>query len=748
MAVRTLQLLSTYPDSEMNPSFCKPTLLAVAAAAALTCALPTGATPRTTGTDSTVQQPAQDTGHALVQLQGEPLSTYVKTKPPRGKKIDFDQSTVKSYRAQLLALRNDFKSWLRVNVPNASVTGEFDIALNAVAVKLGGASLAQVAAAPMVRSAEYQGLYYPTAADPDLAIIKAVQAWGAGGAAGAGAGVRVAIVDSGIDNGHPCFSDTGYPVVARLGPPQLTNNKVIVAKVFNNKSPSRRYTPEAIDSHGTHVAGTVACNFETPTVVDGVTLPYRMSGVAPRALLGNYNVFPSDVGNARSEDIVNALEAAYEDGFDVANMSLGGGASGRRDLLTIAVDNLDRANMVVAVSAGNSGPGARTVGSPGSAARALTAGASSVGHSIVHLLTVGAASIPGVKGDFGAGPVTAPLRVLLDAASPFNGLAQACVPFTAGSLNGAIALISRGTCDFSAKLRNVQAAGGVGAVVVNREPGAFVMGQNGDALPQPTIPGFMVDPVAYGAALKAADGATTTLPSLGTYTADASANDVIAGFTSEGPTDVDFRVKPDVMAPGVNVVSSIPRSYCGGAPCFAFFNGTSMAAPHLAGSAAVLRAAYPDWSAADVRSAIVNTADRKVIKPLAGGGVVVDANKVGTGRENLQAAVGAKVALDPVSVSFGAVPSGSGQLLTRSVTVTNLSGAAQTYSFSVTEPSGAGAVFAGPAQTLNLASGATGTVLVSMSAQRGIAAGNRQAVLQISAAGAVIANAMLYALIQ
>ena len=150
----------------------------------------------------------------------------------------------------------------------------------------------------------------------------------------------------------------------------------------------------------------------------------------------------------------------------------------------------------------------------------------------------------------------------------------------------------------------------------------------------------------------------------------------------------------------------------------------------------------------DVRSAIVNTADRQVIKPLTGGGVVVDANKVGTGRENLQAAFGAKVALDPVSVSFGAVPSGSGQSLTRSVTVTNLSGAVQTYLFTVTEPSGAGVVFAGPAQTLNLASGATGTVLVSMSAQRGIAAGNRQAVLQISAAGAVIANAMLYALIQ
>ena len=337
-----------------NSSFCKPTLLAVAAAATLTCALPTGATPRTTGTDSTVQQPAQDIGHALVQLEGEPLSTYVKTKPPRGKKIDFDQSTVKSYRAQLSALRNAFKVWLRINVPNASVTGEFDIALNAVAVKLGGASLAQVSAAPMVRYAEYQGLYYPTAADPDLAIIKAVQAWGAGGAAGAGAGVRVAIVDSGIDNGHPCFSDIGYPVVARLGPPQLTNNKVIVAKVFNNKSPSRRYTPEAIDSHGTHVAGTVACNFETPTVVDGVTLPYRMSGVAPRALLGNYNVFPSDVGDARSEDIVNALEAAYEDGFDVANMSLGGGTSVALDTAVLNASQT-AAKVKFALAAGNDG---------------------------------------------------------------------------------------------------------------------------------------------------------------------------------------------------------------------------------------------------------------------------------------------------------------------------------------------------------------------------------------------------------
>jgi minor extracellular serine protease Vpr len=726
----------------------RPTPRRIAVAAFSVLALAAAGAHAAQRSDATSPRATQDMSYALVQLDGEPLATYSKTRPPRGKKIDFDNSSVKSYRAQLSALRNDYKAWLRANVPQASISGEFDISLNAVSVKLNGATLAQVAGAPMVRTAQYQGLYYPNAADPDLALIKAGDAWAQnGGAASAGAGIKVAIVDSGIDSGHPCFADTGYATQTQTGDRSFTNNKVIVARVFNNKTPSRKYTPEAVDSHGTHVAGTVACNFETPTSVDGVTLPYSMSGVAPRALLGNYNVFPGTVGSARSEDILNALEAAYADGFDVANMSLGGGAKGIQDLLTVAVDNLDRANMVVSISNGNEGPGYRTVGSPGSAARGLTAGASSVGHALVHQLSVGALSVPAVKGEFGSGPVTAPLRVLLDAASPFNGLSEACAPFTAGSLAGSIALITRGTCDFTVKLRNVQAAGGVGAVVLNREPGAFTMGQNGEAN-QPTIPGFMVDPVAWGAALKAADGQSTTLPLLGTYQFDQAANDVIGDFTSWGPTDVDFRVKPDVMAPGVNIVSSIPRSYCGGAPCFAFLNGTSMAAPHLAGSAAIVRQQHPDWSAAEVRSAIVNTADRGVVKGLDNTTILVDANKVGTGRENLLAAVGAKVALDPVSLSFGAVPSGGGNTLQGAVTLTNISGASQTVTLSVAEPAGAGVAFSVPAAPITLAAGESRAVTVVLSAQKGAAAGHKQAVLQVRSGQSVAAQAMLYTLIK
>jgi minor extracellular serine protease Vpr len=351
--------------------------------------------------------------------------------------------------------------------------------------------------------------------------------------------------------------------------------------------------------------------------------------------------------------------------------------------------------------------------------------------------------VPSIKGDFGDGPVTAPLRVLLDATSQFNGLSQACVPFTVGSLAGRIALITRGTCDFAVKLRNVQTAGGVGAIVLNREPGAFIMGTNDDPV-QPTIPGFMVDPVAYGALLKAADGQSTTLPLLGIYQFDAALNDRIADFTSWGPTDVDLRVKPDVMAPGVNVVSSIPRSYCGGAPCFAFFNGTSMASPHLAGSAAIVRQQHPDWSAAQVRSAVVNTADRGVVRSLDGSAVINDANKVGAGRENLLSAVAAKVGLDPVSVSFGAVPAGSGQVLSSKVVLSNLSAASLTLTLQVVDAAGSGASFSVPSAAITLAAGESATVAVTLAAQKGAAPGDKQAVLQVSSGGQVVAHAMLY----
>jgi subtilisin family serine protease len=181
------------------------------------------AVPAATGASDSLNNRAQeDKTCAIIQLKGDALSTYEKTQPARGKKIDFTSNAVKSYRARLAALRNDFKAWLRENAVQAKVTGEFDISLNAVSVQLNGVPLETIARAPQVLSAQYEILYYPNVEDPDLTLIHAVEAWALdGGPANAGAEVKVAVIDTGIDINHPCFSDAGYPARAQLGGPPV-----------------------------------------------------------------------------------------------------------------------------------------------------------------------------------------------------------------------------------------------------------------------------------------------------------------------------------------------------------------------------------------------------------------------------------------------------------------------------------------------------------------------------------------------
>ena len=519
---------------------------------------------------------------------------------------------MKAERTALKAVRDDFRRWLKANAPKAQITSEMDIAVHAVGVKLNGTTLATLRTAPMVRHAELQGIFRSAAHDdPDLGLINANEAWTAvGGAANAGAGVKVAVIDSGIDASHPCFDDAGYAAQTQLGDTSLTNNKVIVAKVFHNNAKKFGFDASAVDSHGTHVAGTIACNAHTPAVINGVDIPYDPSGVAPRALLGNYNVFPGDTGSARSEDILDALDEAYEDGFDVANMSLGGARNdgGGAFLLDNAIDNLDRANMVVAVAAGNEGPGYFTVHYPGAAPRALTAGASTVGHSIVNIVTVDGTDYEAVVGDFASitSDVSGPLAVVPGASVYPHGVNLACdAPFEtlpAGTdLTGKIALLGRGDCDFTVKVRNAQNAGAIGVIMVNRVPGEapFVMSHNG-LEPQPTIPAVMVS-LEDGAIIDDHAGDPTTIHALGVYVTRPEDTNLMAGFSSQGPTHGDLLIKPDVVAPGADIVSSFPQHHCDPLPpegCWSFLGGTSMATPHLAGTAAVVRGDHPSWTAA------------------------------------------------------------------------------------------------------------------------------------------------------
>ena len=632
-----------------------------------------------------------DTSSAIVQLKGDPLGIHSATKPAPGKKIDFNNYTVRSYRAQLSAGRNDFRRWLRANASRARITSQYDISLNAVAVQLNGTPLETIAAAPMVERAEYNALYHPNLSE-SYKIINAEGAWTAtGGRAGAGSGIKIGDIDTGIDNNHPFFDPTGFsypPGFPKCDAADSTAHtpdenceyvspKVIVAKVFYNKAHQQGLDAQAIQDHGTHTAGIAAGVTGKTAVVNGVSID-DMSGIAPGAFLGNYNVFPGGVLNARSEDILNAVDAAVADGMDVLNLSLGGGYHGNNDLLAIGLDNAVDAGVVVAVAAGNSGPGPGTLESPGRARKIITVGASTNEHFVGQPFTYpagGGTTIGAAVGDFPALPTAS--YDLFDTHS--NG----CTSVDPGA-SGKLAIIDRGACTFSTKVRSAIAAGALGVLVINNvagDPTAMAKdGGGGDDLPAVMIG------LNEGAALRAS-GATTASAEATFQEFITTNKDILAGFSSQGPTNVDLAVKPDLTSVGVNVLSSItcvgkPDTCPGDGSGWAFFSGTSMSTPHIAGSAAVLLDLHPDWSPAQVKSALSNRADL-VVKDAQTGIHDIGPTAQGAGRENLSVAADATTWLDPVSASFGRVTIGHPTSFT--ITLSNPTGSDETFSVSKTK---------------------------------------------------------------
>src|SRR4029077_5622475 len=521
-----------------------------------------GGSPRpNANADAFNRGPDMDQSSAVVQLKGDPISTNPSTKPAHGRKIDFKGQAVRSYRAQLNQKRNEFKRWLRSNAPRARVTGEYDVSLNAVAVQLNGTPLATIAAAPMVQSAEYNVLYHPTLSESHF-IISADAAWtAAGGRATAGAGIKIGDIDTGIDETHPFFDPNGFTYPE--GFPKCdaadsashhedqdcnyVSEKVIVAKVFYNKAHNQGLDAQAIQDHGTHTAGIAAGVTGKTAVVNGVSID-DMSGIAPGAWLGNYNVFPGGVLNARSEDILNAVDAAIEDGMDVLNLSLGGSYHGNNDLLAHGLDNAVDAGLVVAVAAGNSGPGQGTLESPGRARKVITVGGSTNQHFVGQPFTYpsgGGTTIGAAVGDFDPLP-TASFDL-------FDTHSDGCASVDPGA-SGKLAIIDRGTCTFSQKVANANAAGAVGVLIINNvagDPTAMARTSGFDD----NIPAVMIG-LNEGAALRAS--AATTAQATDVLQDFITTNaDILAGFSSQGPTSVDLAIKPDATSVGVNVLSSI-----------------------------------------------------------------------------------------------------------------------------------------------------------------------------------------------
>jgi subtilisin family serine protease len=410
-------------------------------------------------------------------------------------------------------------------------------------------------------------------------------------------------------------------------------------------------------------------------VVNGVTID-DMSGIAPGAWLGNYNVFPGGVLNARSEDILNAVDEAIEDGMDVLNLSLGGGYHGNNDLLAMGLDNAVDAGLVVAVAAGNSGPGQGTLQSPGRARKIITVGGSTNQHFVGQPFTYpagGGTTVGAAVGEFD--PLPAASFDLFDTHS--NG----CTSVDPGA-SGKLAIIDRGSCTFSQKVANANAAGAVAVLIINNVAGdpiamARTAGFNDD------LPAVMISK-NDGAALRASGETTASaVATFQEFVTPANA-DIAYGSSSQGPTLVDFAVKPDIASVAVNVLSSIT---CVGKPAgcpddgsgWAFFTGTSMATPHIAGGSAVLLQLHNDWSPAQVKSTLVNRADL-VVKDAVTGTHDVGPTLQGGGRENLSVAADATTWMDPVSASFGRVTVGHPTPVT--ITLYNPTGTDQTFAVS------------------------------------------------------------------
>jgi subtilisin family serine protease len=338
--------------------------------------------------------------------------------------------------------------------------------------------------------------------------------------------------------------------------------------------------------------------------------------------------------------------------------------------------------------------------------------------------------------------------VVTDAsATATGGLSTACAALPAGSLTNEIAVVSRGTCNFIDKVRNTYAAGAVGVIVVNNQPGdPIAMGNNSESN-IPPIPGYMIG-LSDRAAIMAQEGQSATLVKVGFYQHDPAKDMITYSASSWGPTGIDYRVKPNLVAPGENVLSSVPHHACATPPCFAFFNGTSMASPHLAGTAAIVRQLHPTWTAAQVRSAIANTADLNKVRAhnIAGNPITNDVNRIGNGLLNVADAINAKVAIEPVNISFDAIPAGSGQSRTRAVKLTNLTGSSLPLSVSVRNTTGTGVTFTLDTASATLAPGASKVVNVTATATKSAAprVDGYQAWLWLEIGGTEVAHAPLF----
>jgi len=510
----------------------------------------------------------------------------------------------------------------------------------------------------------------------------------------AGAGIKIGMIDSGIDVNNPAFSDAlpavdGFPKVLAAADRQFTNAKIIVAKNYTPLLPDGG-DPDANDRDGHGTGTALAAAGGTAATPYGV-----VTGVAPKAYLGSYKVLDSKGGT--SDVIAKAIDDAVADGMDVLNISLGAYVTSYSDISTsevgmAAIENATKAGVIVVIAAGNNGPAAGTISDYGHAPDAITIGAihndRSLGYGII---ADGAASAYQAFAGDGPEPGQVISGTLLEV-TRLDASGLACSPLKPGSASGEIVLVMRGTCTFEAKLNDV-AAGGAAAIIVydNTVEGPF-----GPSVGAATLPALFLTN-ADGLDLKSRAAQNPGLQVSMDFTGATSfpAQPYLSDFSSRGP-GVGTAVKPDLVAVGEEILTGAQNSFPSGesysASGFIDTNGTSFSTPLVAGAAAVLKAARPGLTMQQYRSLLVNSGS----PAMATGGNRATVSQAGAGMLNLAAAMSAGIAAYPTSLNLG---TGPGTLRnTVQLSLSSVGSGSDTYNVQVVAVNGPAPTVAGSVQ--------------------------------------------------
>eukprot|EP00457_Paulinella_chromatophora_P000886 gb/GEZN01000887.1/.p1 GENE.gb/GEZN01000887.1/~~gb/GEZN01000887.1/.p1 ORF type:complete len:1051 (-),score=113.30 gb/GEZN01000887.1/:356-3508(-) len=557
----------------------------------------------------------------IVLMKDEPVIQQQKF-VGNGESVNMQADTAVQYANQLHALHQNTLDAVGVS----AMAYSYAYTSNGFAAEMSERQAQQLRENPQVLSVtKDQFLKLNTIRTPDFLHLRgAGGAWNqVGGEGEAGEGVIVGVLDTGVWPETDSFLSEGrnYSEIPSrwkgscVAGERFTldncNRKLIGAKYFNagfggDEGVKKRFSFEynsARDAagHGSHTSSIAAGN--SGVVVPGFATP--ISGMAPRARLAMYKVcWGRGSGGCFTSDILQAIEQAVLDGVDVINYSIGNGASNLYSIIDFAFLQAALAGVFVACAAGNAGPAASSVDNVGPWVTTVAAGTHSTAYE--------AKAILGDRKSYTGASLSEGTRLAPLILSTAAGLAVAnpdqvrlCYPGTLDSTKaiGKIVVCDRGIIDRVDKSAAVKTAGGIGMLLLNTlETESLVSDYH--SVPTVHLPASYRDEIRAYAATESATA------QLSKFELDTVIAPNVAPFSSRGPDLITGwnLLKPDILAPGVDVLAAYSPD--NGGRAFNFLSGTSMASPHIAGIAALLKQAHPDWSRAAIQSAIITSASQ------------------------------------------------------------------------------------------------------------------------------------------